>query len=108
MRAATASPHATPTVIHAPRWRATIAATISVTPTLADAAVRLVDDASLIDGTAAFDYVAPTVEERTAEVLSVTASLNGVTSNPATFSLAVAPPPDPAKTLVTVSGPSSG
>lgn len=83
-------------------------ATISVTPTLADAAVRLVDDASLIDGTAAFDYVAPTVEERTAEVLSVTASINGVTSNPATFSLAVAPPPDPAKTLVTVSGPSSG
>ena len=82
-------------------------ASITVTPTLTAASVRIVDDTTLIDGTAAFDYIAPTVTAPTADTLSVVATYNGVASDPATFKLTVAPPPDPDTTTVTISGPST-
>lgn len=82
-------------------------ASIAVTPTLTAAAVRLIDDATLLDGTAAFDYIAPTVTTATADSLSVVATYNGVASDPATFKLTVAPPPDPNTTTVTITGPST-
>ncbi|WP_428311033.1 hypothetical protein [Hydrocarboniphaga sp.] len=82
-------------------------ASIAVTPTLASAAVRLVEDTSLIDGTAAFDYIAPTVTAATLDTLSVVATYNGVASDAATFRLTVAPPPDPDTTTITIAGPST-
>jgi hypothetical protein len=82
-------------------------ASIAVTPTLTAASVRLVDTTTLIDGTAAFDYIAPTVTVATLDTLSIVATYNGVASDATTFKLTVAPPPDPDTTTVTISGPST-
>jgi hypothetical protein len=82
-------------------------ASIVVTPTLTAASARIVDSTTLIDGTAAFDYIAPTVTTATADVLSVVATYNGVASDAATFKLTVAPPPNPNTTTVTITGPST-
>jgi hypothetical protein len=82
-------------------------ATITVTPKLTDASIRIVEGTTLLDGTASFDYIAPTVTTRTADQVSVVANYNGVNSDPAVYSLFVDPPPPEPDTTVTITGPSS-
>ncbi len=82
-------------------------ASITVTPALTDAAVRIVQGTTALDGTASFDYVAPTVTTRSAEAISVVANYNGVESNEAIYNLSVTAPPPPDGTQITITGPTT-
>lgn len=82
-------------------------ATIAVTPALTGASARIVQGTTALDGSASFDYVAPTVTASSAEKLSVIATYNGVASDPSVYSLTVAPPPPPGTTVVTITGPTT-
>ena len=85
----------------------TSGATIAVTPTLTGGSARIVQGTSALDGTASFDYQAPTVSTSSAEKLSVVATYNGIESDPAVYALTVAPPPPPGSTVVTLTGPTT-
>lgn len=85
----------------------TSGATIAVTPALTGGSVRLVQGTTALDGTASFDYQAPTVSASSAEKLSVVATYNGVASDATVYELTVAPPPPPGSTVVTITGPTT-
>jgi hypothetical protein len=85
----------------------TSGATIAVTPALTGGSVRIVQGTTALDGTASFDYQAPTVSASSAEKLSVVATYNGVASDATVYELTVAPPPPPGSTVVTITGPTT-
>lgn len=82
-------------------------ASITVTPTLVGAKARLVDAATLLDGTAAFDYIAPSsVTALTTDTLTVKVT-SGASSTTQTFDVVVNPTPPPSTVRVRVSGPTT-